>query len=167
MSGVQIRSGVCTTRFKSRCCWTKPLVVGNCGYIHNYIHNTDSTTHTWTEHRRICRQILKSPETCICSYCSDFTSLLPLQDQMLDVNGCLWTNTRKTAAAQPTSKAWNCGVALIIFEKWPLKCGYLYPGSAVCLFSDLAISAKQGINESKQTFGQDMHFYEVNSSLGK
>lgn len=56
---------------------------------------------------------------------------------------------------------------LITFDKWPLKGGYLYPSSVVCLFSDLAISTKDGINESKQTFGKDMHFYEVNSSLGK
>lgn len=61
----------------------------------------------------------------------------------------------------------NCGTALATSDKWPLEGGCLYPGSAVCLFSNLAGSIKKGINESKQTFGQDMHFYEVNSSLGK
>lgn len=58
-------------------------------------------------------------------------------------------------------------MALTTSGKWPLEARYLYPGSVVCLFSDLAGSIKKGINESKQTFGQDMHFYEVNSSLGK
>lgn len=49
MSGVQIRAGVCTTTSKLRWCWTKPLVVGNCGYVCSYIPSKDFTILAGTE----------------------------------------------------------------------------------------------------------------------